>query len=125
MSRQHGHLHDSAEDTEPVCGVCGAESPHFAAGSGRWLLAGALTVDTAASVLESSHKAALPKTGKVDLTGLDLVDSAGVAVLLAWRRRAAAEGVALAFSGAPASLAALAELYGVGEIVDQPARTAA
>jgi len=124
MSRQHGQLRDDAADSETVCGVCAAESQHFAAGE-RWRLAGVLTVDTAASVLESSHKAALPKTGKVDLTGLDQVDSAAVALLLAWQRRAAVEGVTLAFSGAPASLGALAELYGVAELVDRPARTAA
>jgi phospholipid transport system transporter-binding protein len=124
MSGQHGHRHDSVADAEPVCAVCAAENPHFAAGD-RWLLAGALNVDTAASVLESSRKAALPKTGKVDLAGLGQVDSAAVAVLLAWQRRAAVEGVALAFSGAPASLAALAELYGVAELVGRAARTAA
>jgi phospholipid transport system transporter-binding protein len=124
MSGQHGHSHDGAPDAEPVCGACATENPHFAAGE-RWLLAGALTVDTAASVLESSRKAALPKTGTVDLSGLDHVDSAAVAVLLAWQRRAAIEGVALSFSGAPASLPALARLYGVEDLVSQPARIAA
>ena len=124
MNGQHGHRHENAADAEPACEACSGENPHFAAGE-RWLLEGALTVDTAASVLESSRKATLPKTGKVDLTGLDQVDSAAVAVLLAWRRRAAVEGVALAFAGAPASLAALAELYGVTELVGRPAGTAA
>jgi phospholipid transport system transporter-binding protein len=121
MSGQSGYPDDAAE---PVCGSCAAENPHFAAGE-RWLLAGALTVDTAASVLESSRKAKLPKTGSVDLSGLEQVDSAAVAVVLAWQRRALVEGVALAFSGAPASLVALAKLYGVEELISPPARIAA
>jgi phospholipid transport system transporter-binding protein len=124
MSGQHGQPRDDAADAETVCEACAAENPHFAAGE-RWLLAGPLTVDTAASVLRSSRKAALPKTGIVDLTGLDQVDSAAVAVLLAWQRRAAIEGVALSFNGAPPSLAALAELYGVAELVSRPTRIAA
>jgi phospholipid transport system transporter-binding protein len=41
------------------------------------------------------------------------VDSAAVAVLLSWQRRAAVEGRKLAFAEVPESLAALAELYGV------------
>ena len=106
------------------CEGCAAENPHFAAGE-RWLLAGALTVDTAASVLESSRNAALPRSGLVDLSRLDAVDSAAVAVLLVWRRRAAVEGVKLSFSDAPANLRALAELYGVEEFVSRPAPIAA
>ena len=104
---------------ELECEVCATENPHFAAGD-RWLVAGALTVDTAAAVLKSSRVAALPKTGIVDLGGLDGVDSAAVAVLLAWWRRAAAEGVVLSFTGSPPSLSALADLYGVEELIGQP-----
>lgn len=102
------------------CRVCASENPHFAAGD-RWLVAGALTVETAASVLESSRAARLPKTGIVDLSGVDGVDSAAVAVLLAWRRRAELEGIAVSFTGAPPSLSALADLYGVEEFISRPA----
>jgi phospholipid transport system transporter-binding protein len=51
------------------------------------------------------------------LGGVDGVDSAGVAVLLSWRRRAAAEGKALTFADVPASLVALAQLYGVEDLL--------
>jgi|SRR5579864_4311738 phospholipid transport system transporter-binding protein len=120
MNPPRGIGRDAAPDSKLGCDVCGTENPHFAAGD-RWLVAGSLTVDTAASVLESSRKAALPGTGIVDLGGLETVDSAAVAVLLAWRRRAGAEGVALMFTAAPASLSALADLYGVEELINHPA----
>lgn len=124
MNGASGFAHGRSPDGEPGCEVCAAENPHFATGE-RWLLAGALTVDTAASVLESSRNAALPKSGVIDLSAVDAVDSAAVAVLLAWRRRAAVEGVELSFKGAPGNLGALAELYGVEEFVSRPAQIAA
>ena len=79
----------------------------------RWMLSGALTMDSAARVLAASRHAALPSSGVIALGGVDRVDSAGVAVLLAWKRRAAAESRPLSFAEVPPSLAALAELYGV------------
>src|SRR5271155_4055177 len=121
MSGESGFGHGASREGESACAVCTSENPHFAAGE-RWLLAGALTVDTAASVLESSRHAALPRSGIVDLAGVAAVDSAAVAVLLAWRRRAALEGINLSFTGTPANLGALAELYGVEELVGRPAQ---
>ena len=47
---------------------------------------------------------------EVDLAGLSDVDSATLAVLLAWSARAAQAGVALRYTAAPASLLALARL---------------
>ena len=116
-------MSDESED-ELACEACEGENPHFAAGD-RWMLGGALNVDTAASVLEASRAAALPGTGIVSLASVDSVDSAAVAVLLAWRRRAAAEGRELSFNDVPASLSALALLYGVEELISRPVRTAA
>jgi len=116
-------MSDEPED-ELSCGVCGDENPHFAAGD-RWMLGGALNMDTAASVLEASRAAGLPGTGIVSLASVDGVDSAAVAVLLAWRRRAEAEGRELSFIDVPANLSALAELYGVEELISRPVRTAA
>ena len=83
------------------------------ADDGRWALAGPLTISNVAGVLASSVDVPLPQTGRVDLKDVDPVDSAGVAILLEWKRRAAAEGKALAFENIPASMASLAELYGV------------
>ena len=116
-------MSDEPED-ELACQLCEDENPHFAAGD-RWMVGGALNVDTGASVLEASRAAALPGTGIVSLASVDSVDSAAVAVLLAWRRRAEAEGRQLSFTDVPASLSALAELYGVEDLIGRAVRTAA
>jgi len=115
---------ESVSTEDLSCEVCADENPHFAAGD-RWMLAGVLNVDTAASVLEASRAAELPASGIVSLVRVDGVDSAAVAVLLAWRRRAVTEGKSLSFTDVPATLSALAELYDVEELIARPVRSAA
>ena len=83
----------------------------------RWMPAGSLTMDSAATVLAVSAEAELPATGVIDLEHVEAVDSAGVALLLAWKRRAAAEGKPLTFAHLPPSLASLAQLYGVEDLL--------
>jgi phospholipid transport system transporter-binding protein len=83
----------------------------------RWALAGPLTMDSVAAVLAASTEAALPASGVIDLERIEVVDSAGVALLLAWKRRAEAERKPLAFAHLPPSLASLAQLYGVEELL--------
>ncbi len=84
---------------------------------GRWPVAGELTMDTVASLLAASVDIALPADGIIDLERVELVDSAGVALLLAWKRRAMAERKKISFVNVPASLASLAELYAVEELL--------
>ena len=86
-------------------------------GGDRWAVSGSLTMDSASTLLEASATRALPASGVVDLAGVSRVDSAGVALLLAWKRRAAAEASALLFTGLPPSMASLAQLYGVQELL--------
>ncbi|HEY1439185.1 MAG TPA: STAS domain-containing protein [Casimicrobiaceae bacterium] len=83
----------------------------------RWMPAGSLTMDSVATVLAVSGEAVLPATGVIDLERVEAVDSASVALLLAWRRRAAAEGKPLTFAHLPPSLASLAQLYGVEDLL--------
>lgn len=82
-------------------------------GGDAWSVSGALTIDSAARALAASRDAVLPPSGIVALGEVHAVDSAAVALLLAWKRRAVAEGKTLAFTGIPPSLTALAALYGV------------
>ena len=52
-----------------------------------------------------------------DLANLAAVDSASVAVLLAWQRAALAKGLRLRLANPPKSLLSLASLYGVSELL--------
>ncbi len=108
-------MNEQATDTA-ACVVCANGSASFAPGA-RWTITGVLTVDSAAEVLAASGDAEFPETGVVALGGLHAVDSAAVAVLLSWRRRAATEGKTLSFADVPASLVALAQLYGVEDLL--------
>lgn len=79
---------------------------------GRVRVAGGLGFEQAAQALARGSMLYEGGRGEVevDLAGLREVDSATLAVLLAWTARAARAGVALRFTGAPASLLALARL---------------
>lgn len=48
-----------------------------------------------------------------DLSAVTEVDTAAIALLLDWQRRASFRGGRLQFSGVPADIASLAKLYGV------------
>ncbi len=84
-------------------------------------LEGPLSFETLPKVLEQSDafeaRADLPDKLTIDFSGITEVDSSAVALLLEWRRRAIARGRALAFVNLPANLLALAELYGVTELI--------
>jgi phospholipid transport system transporter-binding protein len=97
---------------EPVAEVLRADD-------GRWVLAGPLTIGNVAGVLATSVGMPLPPTGRVDLKAVDPVDSAGVAILLEWKRRAVAERMQLAFENVPPTMVSLAELYGVDELLSR------
>jgi phospholipid transport system transporter-binding protein len=84
-------------------------------------LTGALSFDTIPAVLEQSAQYAartdLPDRLTIDFAGVTGVDSAAVALLLEWRRQAAARSKRLDFINLPANLLALAELYGVADLI--------
>jgi phospholipid transport system transporter-binding protein len=92
----------------------------FAADGDRWTFRGVLTFDDAMTVLDATSSLPLPTSGVVDLSGLAHADSAALAVLLALRRRAAAEGSnPLRFTGVPAMLDSLARVYGIEDLIVQ------
>lgn len=82
-----------------------------------WRFDGALTLDNAAAVMAATAAMALPPSGRIDLGGLAPADSAALAVLMALRRRAQAEGRALQVENMPGALYSLAVAYGVDELV--------
>jgi phospholipid transport system transporter-binding protein len=89
-------------------------------------LDGALSFETIPTVLAQSAEYAarpdLPDRLTIDFSRITGVDSSAVALLLEWRREAAQRGKRLEFVNLPANLLALAELYGVAELI-RPAGT--
>lgn len=90
----------------------------FVADGDRWRFEGTLVFDDAMAALTAARSLPLPSSGVVDLAGLVHADSSALAVLVALRRRAQAEGHrALSFPGIPPMLDALARVYGVESIL--------
>lgn len=85
-------------------------------------LTGALSFETLPAVLaESAAYAArpdLPERLTIDFSGITAVDSSAISLLLEWRRQAVSRGKTLEFVNLPATLVALANLYGVAELID-------
>jgi phospholipid transport system transporter-binding protein len=84
-------------------------------------LEGSLTFDTIPAVLlETAQFVArpdLPERLTIDFTKVEGVDSAAVALILEWRRMAVKLGKSVAFVNLPPNLLALAQLYGVTELL--------
>jgi len=86
-------------------------------------LTGALSFETIPSVLAQSAEYAargdLPDCLTIDFSEITGVDSSAVALLLEWRRQAAQRGKRLEFVNLPPNLVALAELYGVADLIQK------
>jgi phospholipid transport system transporter-binding protein len=84
-------------------------------------LTGALDFESLPGVIAESEKYIarpdLPQRLTIDFSDVAAVDSSAVALLLEWLRRAREKGVALEFANLPANLLALAQLYGVREMI--------
>jgi len=76
-----------------------------------------VTNENAGGLLERGIAAIRSGDLTIDLAGVTTVDSAAVALLLAWQRAAAGQGKRLTFLGIPPGLASLADLYGVGGLL--------
>ena len=89
----------------------------FAATALGWTFKGTLTFADAAAVFGASRNLALPENGIVDLAGLAHADSSALAVMVALKRRAHAEGATLSFASTPAGILTLAHVYGLEELL--------
>jgi phospholipid transport system transporter-binding protein len=80
-------------------------------GTGRCAVTGVLTLETAPVLWQQLQAAGLlGSAGEADLSGVTDADSAGLALLVAWRGYRLAAGGNLGFSGVPARVLALARL---------------
>lgn len=77
----------------------------------------ALTFQTAPAALEQGDAAIRAGETVFDLGGVKAADSSGVALLLAWQRRAVAAGHRLSFINVPENVRTLAALYGVDTLI--------
>lgn len=80
-------------------------------GEGRCALSGALTFETAPWLWRQLGEGGLLRSARVaDLSGIAAADSAGLALLVAWKAAAAAQDGQLRFDAVPERLLALARL---------------
>jgi phospholipid transport system transporter-binding protein len=80
-------------------------------------LQGAVTVDNAAGLLRELEPHLARGVGTLDLSAVEQVDSAALALIFGSLRQARAAGHELRLAGLPANVLTLAELYGVAELL--------
>ena len=76
-----------------------------------------LNFANAKNVLHEGLNAIASGEHECDLQNLTQIDSASIAVLLAWQRAAQQNHSSLRFMNAPESLVSLASLYGVNDLL--------
>lgn len=97
-----------------------------AAGEGRFIVTGVLNASTVKAVLERAHSL-FPTSGawEVDLAGVTQGDSAGLALLIEWKRQSHQRSQSLGFVNIPTQIAALARISDVEELLGLPREAAA
>ena len=91
-------------------------SMQIATEGGRLRLSGPITLATAAG-LGAAADQYLNGEVVVDLSAVTEVDSSALSLLFEWQRAAQRRQCKLSFCNLPASLASLAELYGVTDLI--------
>ena len=86
----------------------------------RLLLSGPVTLGNVAQLLEEGRRHIAEGARTVDLGEVSEMDSAALALLLAWLREARGRGAGLQFTRLPESLRTIAHLYGVDELLGAP-----
>lgn len=86
--------------------------------AGLFHLRGELTFETVSALLsESATLLADPAALRIDLSGVQRADSAGLALLAEWLRRASERRQDIAFANAPAQLHNLARVSGLDQVL--------
>ena len=83
----------------------------------RLLLDGPVTLATHVALRDAAAALLGEDDLNIDWRGVEAVDSSALSLILHWRRRAAAHGHTITQSNLPSGLTALAELYGVSEMI--------
>jgi len=83
----------------------------------RLLLDGAVTIGTVPSLLDEGAAQLRAGVEVIDFAAVTEVDSAALALALAWLREARASGRAIRFANLPPAMENLARLYAVDELL--------
>ncbi|MFZ5503342.1 MAG: STAS domain-containing protein [Pseudomonadota bacterium] len=89
--------------------------------NGRLMVRGAVTMETASALYESGLQQVAKEDVLLDFSRAETVDSAAVAMLLAWAKAAQRESRELRVVGLPEGVLSLANLYGVAEMLPHSA----
>jgi phospholipid transport system transporter-binding protein len=84
---------------------------------GRLLVSGPVTLANVAGLLEEGRRHLAEGVRSVDFGEVTEMDSAALALCLAWLRDARAAGNAITFANLPDSLQTIARLYGVDKLL--------
>ena len=76
-----------------------------------------MVMANARGLLEAGRSAFKETQEIIDLGAVQEADSSALAVMLGWQREAESLGARLVFTHAPAGVRALAELYGVADLL--------
>ena len=87
---------------------------------GRLLIRGAMTVDTVSALL-AEGQALLAGMVEIDLAEVGEVDSSAISLLFEWLRQGKMCNASVVYSNLPPTLISLATLYGVLDLIPQPA----
>ena len=85
----------------------------------RMALSGPVTLANVAAVLDEGRRHLEDGVESVDLAGVTEMDSALLALLLAWMREAKSRSRELALANPPQALRTIARLYGVDTLLGQ------
>ena len=83
----------------------------------KMVVSGAVTLATVGQLLDEGRRHLAEGVRSVDLGEVTELDSALLALLLAWLREAKGRGQALVFANLPASAETIARLYGVHSLL--------
>jgi len=86
----------------------------------RMVLSGPVTLANVAAVLEEGRRHVEEGVESIDLQGVTEMDSALLALLLAWQREAKSRNRSLALTNPPHALSTIARLYGVDTLLGHP-----
>lgn len=86
----------------------------------RLVLSGPVTLANVAALLEEGRRHVEEGVESIDLQGVTEMDSALLALLLAWQREAKSRDRSLTLANPPQALSTIARLYGVDTLLGHP-----